>query len=51
MWDFNSMQRELEDVGFVEIRRAEFGDSRLAKFEDVEEKDRWENCLGVECRK
>lgn len=51
MWDYRSITIELEDVGFVEIRRASFGDSSDPQFKGVEDESRWENCLGVECRK
>ncbi len=51
LWDFNSAKIELEKVGFTEIRRAYFGDSLDLKFQEVEDKTRWENCLGIECSK
>lgn len=51
MWDFKSMTHELEQVGFESIRRAQFGDSQDQNFEAVEDPGRWENCLGIECRK
>jgi len=51
MWDFKSLRRELEDAGFVEIRRAQFGDAKDPAFADVEDPDRWRDCLGIECRK
>ena len=51
MWDFKSLRRELEEAGFVEIRRAAFGDAKDAAFADVEDEDRWRDCLGIECRK
>ena len=51
MWDYRSIRKELADAGFVEIRRAKFGDSPDPMFREVEEVGRWENCLGVECRK
>lgn len=51
MWDFRSVRRELQDVGFKEIRRAQFGDSKDDKFKEIEDMIRWENCLGIECRK
>jgi predicted SAM-dependent methyltransferase len=51
MWDYKSIERELRDVGFIKIRRAQFGDSLNHKFKDVEDKSRWDNCLGVECSK
>jgi predicted SAM-dependent methyltransferase len=47
MWDFKSMSHELHQVGFVGIRRAEFGDSKEPFFKDVEDPDRWKNSLGV----
>ncbi len=51
MWDFSSIERELTQVGFVGIRRARFGDASISEYTDIEEKVRWENCLGVECKK
>lgn len=51
MWDYKSIERELRSVGFVEIRRARFGDSPEPMFQEVEDKRRWSNCLGVECKK
>jgi hypothetical protein len=51
MWDYESMELELERAGFTEIRRAYFGDSEDPRFKDVESAERWEHCLGVECRR
>jgi Methyltransferase domain len=51
MWDYRSLAVELENVGFSAIRRASFGDAEDPRFNDVEESDRWHNCLGLECRK
>ena len=51
MWDYKSLERELKDVGFIEIRRAQFGDALDSMFTDVEDKGRWDNCLGLECKK
>lgn len=51
MWDFPSLVHELEAAGFTGIRRAQFGDSSMHQFHDVENKSRWDNCLGVECKK
>ena len=45
MWDYKSIQAELESAGFVGIRRASFGDSFEPMFGKVEEIGRWENCL------
>jgi len=51
MWDYKSIKLELENAGFVGVRRASFGDSSDPVFNIVEEEGRWANCLGVECRK
>lgn len=50
MWDYRSIQLELENAGFRGVRKASFGDSSDPMFGKVEEYGRWENCLGVECR-
>ena len=51
MLDFKSIRSELENTGFVEVRKASFGDSSEPMFGKVEDKGRWDNCLGVECKK
>jgi hypothetical protein len=51
MWDYKAMSRELAAAGFADIRRASFGDSADPRFNDVEDQGRWENALGVECRR
>jgi hypothetical protein len=51
MWDYNSIKPELEAAGFVGVRRAATGDSGDQMFTAVEAPGRWENCLGVECRR
>ncbi len=51
MWNFRSIQVELVRADFVDVRRATFGDCPDARFGEVENKSRWEDCLGVECRK
>jgi hypothetical protein len=51
MWDYKNMARELEAVGFTAIRRAQFHDNSDPRFQEVEDYGRWENCLGVECKK
>jgi predicted SAM-dependent methyltransferase len=51
LWDYKSVKDELSAVGFNNIRRAEYGDSEQALFLDVEESGRWQDCLGVECRR
>lgn len=51
LWDFKSVKNELENIGFRNIRRAKYGDSRDPKFNEVEDETRWTNCLGIECQK
>jgi len=51
MWDYKSIEQELMDAGFVNIRKAEYGDASDKLFLELEDKSRWENCLGVECKK
>jgi SAM-dependent methyltransferase len=51
MWDEKSMTRELADAGFTAIRRAQMGDNPDPQFAAVEDAGRWENCLGMECRR
>lgn len=51
MWDHKSVKYELSCAGFCEIRKAVYGDSIEEKFMEVEDRSRWENCVGYECRK
>ena len=51
LWDYKSVEQELHHAGFRGIRRAQYGDSTDSIFLEVEERGRWENCLGVECVK
>jgi hypothetical protein len=51
MWDYKAIARELQQVGFVDIRRASYGDSAEPLFDEVEDEGRWTGCLGVECKK
>ena len=61
MWDFASVESALSEAGFVDIRRAQYGDSSERRFAEVEVSSRWEEegfmpgtvvaCLGVECRR
>ena len=41
MYDETSLQKELEIIGFKDIRKCEFGDSGLSIFTEVEDKDRF----------
>jgi hypothetical protein len=45
------MAAKLRQHGFLEIRRAVFGDSEDPRFREVEDKDRFEGCLAMQCRK
>ena len=51
MWDYKGLSAELQSAGFVDIRRAEFNDSVFSEFCAVEDRGRWDGCLGFECRK
>jgi hypothetical protein len=51
MWDFNSMKQALQECGFKKVRRAYFGDSNGTMFKMVEQEERWNNSLGIECTK
>jgi SAM-dependent methyltransferase len=51
MWDFKAMAKQLADAGFFDIRRATMGDSADGRFRDVEDAERWRDCLGMECRR
>ncbi len=51
LWDYASTAAELEAAGFTSIRPAKYGDSEQECFKIVEIPDRWQRCLGVECRK
>lgn len=51
MWDFKSISHELTNAGFTNIRRAAFADSHDPMFKLVEDSQRWQNCLGIECYK
>jgi hypothetical protein len=45
------MTQELAAAGFTAIRRARIGDNPDPHFAAVEDAGRWENCLGMECRR
>jgi SAM-dependent methyltransferase len=51
MWDWPSLRRLFEQVGFEAIRRAEFGDADDPRFADVEAEDRFRGAVAVEGRK
>jgi predicted SAM-dependent methyltransferase len=49
MWDYKGIEEELKSAGFSGISRAEFKDSKITDFAEVEDSERWERCLGFEC--
>lgn len=51
MWDYKSLKLELEKCGFQKVRRAYYNDNENMHFVNIEEKSRWDNCLGLECVK
>jgi SAM-dependent methyltransferase len=51
MWDYKSLSHELSMVGFREIRRAQMGDSGIEEFAELENSERWDNELGIQCCK
>jgi SAM-dependent methyltransferase len=51
MWDYKSLSHELASAGFSGVRRAVIGDSADPQFKSVEDADRWNGALGVECVK
>lgn len=51
LWDYRSIAHELRLAGFVDVRRARWGDSEDDAFAAVEAPDRWQDALGFECRK
>ena len=50
MWDQKNITLELANAGFVNIRRAYFGDNPDPHFREVESEGRWTNNLGMECQ-
>ncbi|MBL0141394.1 MAG: methyltransferase type 11 [Betaproteobacteria bacterium] len=51
MWDYKALAAQLRHHGFVDIRRAQFGDSEEPRFADVEHSERFEAAVAVQCRK
>lgn len=51
LWDYRSLAHQLDRAGFVDIRPAAFNDSSEAEFAEVENPERWQGCVGFECRK
>lgn len=51
MWDAHSMREALVEAGFVDIRPAVFGDAADPMFAHVEERVRWKEGIGFDCRR
>ena len=51
MWDYKSLQFELQKAGFKNIRPCEFGDSSDPSFASVEEEGRFYKAAAFECKK
>lgn len=51
MWDEKAIRRELQNFGFVNIRRAAFGDSGDMRFLDVEHADRFVDAVAMQCER
>lgn len=51
MWDYKSLSEELKNAGFSQIRNCKFNDSRDEMFKYVEDPNRFENAVAIECVK
>jgi hypothetical protein len=51
MWDERSLAARLRQHGFVDIRRAAFGDAEDTRFAEVENPERFIDALAMQCRK
>jgi hypothetical protein len=51
MYDEKALTEMLSRHGFTSIRRCSFGDASDPRFHEVEEADRFDGCLALECRK
>jgi SAM-dependent methyltransferase len=51
MWDYKGLAHELDAAGFTDIRRAVCGDSNDPMFALVESADRYEEAVGIDCRR
>jgi SAM-dependent methyltransferase len=51
MWDEKAITKGLENHGFINIRRASFGDAEDSRFNEVEEIGRFTGCLAMQCVK
>jgi SAM-dependent methyltransferase len=51
MWDAQSLAEELKNAGFIQVRSCRFNDSEDDMFRFVENSERFENAVAIECRK
>jgi len=51
LWDYAALEPELKKAGFVDVRRASYGDYADAYFATVEFPDRFPDAVGAECRR
>ena len=51
MWDEKALREALAETGFKEIRAARFGDSEDPRFREVEERERFEDAVAMQCTK
>ena len=51
MWDYLSMEKELKEHGFIDIRRASFNDSNDSNFSVVEDIGRFVDAICIESKK
>jgi len=51
MWDYKSLENELIKVGFVNIRRCYFNDSSDEMFKFVENEQRFNDAVAIQCQK
>lgn len=51
MWDHKSLTEELKNAGFIEIRNCVYNDSSDPMFKFVENQERFQNAVAIECEK
>jgi predicted SAM-dependent methyltransferase len=51
LWDYQSTEKILKEIGFKTVRRCEYHDSKLKAFEEVENIDRFRNAIAIEAVK
>jgi hypothetical protein len=51
MWDNLSLINELTKIGFTRVRKCKFNDSTDSMFKHVEDINRFQNAVSIECIK